>query len=287
MPVRVSTRLPLKLRSDPMPLAKPQIGSAPFDLIAENYDRIFTDPQIGRAQRAAVRRVLEKEFHRGHRVLEIGCGTGEDACFLAHRGVEVFACDSSSGMVAVTTKKVAIRGLQHLVKPHLLAAEQISSLEDSFDGAFSNFGVLNCVADLSALAKSLGRLLRPGATMVLCLMGPCCWWEIAWYLAHGNPRKAFRRLRRGGVTARLAGGTPVRVYYPRVSSLAHAFAPHFRLRAIKGVGVLVPPSYLEFWANRFSPLLRFAVHADAILEGCPGVRLLADHVLLTFERGGV
>jgi len=287
MPAPVSTRLPLKLRHDRMPLAKPHIGSAPFDLIAENYDRIFNDPQIGQAQRAAVRRVLEKEFHREHRVLEIGCGTGEDACFLAERGVEVVACDSSSGMLAVTTQKVAIRGLQHLVKPHLLAAEEIGSLEGSFDGVFSNFGVLNCVPDLSALAKSLGRLLRPGAAMVLCLMGPCCWWEIAWYLAHGNPRKAFRRLRRGGVTARLAGGTPVRVYYPRVSSLAHAFAPHFRLRAIKGVGVLVPPSYLEFWANRFPPLLRFAVHADAILEGCPGVRLLADHVLLTFERGGV
>ncbi len=287
MPAPISTGPPLKLRSDPMPLANTQFGSAPFDLVAENYDRVFTDSQIGQAQRTAVRRVLEKEFHRGHRVLEIGCGTGEDACFLGERGVKVVACDSSPRMVAVTAHKVAMRGLRHLVKPHLAEADEIDGLEDSFDGAFSNFGVLNCVSDLPALSKILGRLLRPRATMVLCLMGPCCFWEIAWYLARGNPQKAFRRLPRGGVTARVAGGPSVRVYYPRVSSLARAFAPYFRLRAIKGVGVLVPPSYLEFWAERFPRLLRFAVHADAVLERCPGVRLLADHILLTFDRGNV
>ncbi len=268
-----------------MPFAQPQIGLAPFDPIADNYDRIFTDPKIGQAQRSAVRRALEKEFHPGCRVLEIGCGTGADACFLAERGVEVVASDSSPGMLAVTAQKVASRGLQHLVTPRLLAAEDIAELEDSFDGAFSNFGVLNCVPDLPSLAKNLGRLLRPHATMLLCLMGPFCWWEIAWYLARGNPRKAFRRLRRGGVTARIADGPPVHVYYPKVSSLAHSFAPHFRLTAIKGVGVLVPPSYLEVWANRFPRLLRSAVQADAVLETCPGVRLLADHVLLKFERG--
>lgn len=267
-----------------MPFAQPCIGSAPFDPIAEDYDRTFTNSKIGGAQRAAVRRSLEKEFHRGCRVLEIGCGTGEDACFLAECGVEVVACDSSPGMVAVTTQKVAIRRLQHLVTARLLAAEEIGALEDSFDGAFSNFGVLNCVPDLPTLAKNVGRLLRPGATMLLCLMGPCCGWEIAWYLAQGNPGKAFRRLRHGGVTARIAGGPPIRVYYPGVSSLARAFAPHFRLRAIKGIGVLVPPSYFEAWADRFPRLFRSAMRADTVLQGCPGLRLLADHVLLKFER---
>jgi SAM-dependent methyltransferase len=268
-----------------MPLAQPKIGPAPFDLIAENYDRIFTDPKIGQAQRAAVRRALEREFHARQRVLEIGCGTGADACFLADRGVEVIACDSSAGMIEVTAQKVASRGLQPLVTPRLLAAENIADLEGSFDGAFSNFGALNCVPDLRGVASDLGRMLRPGATMLLCMMGPCCWWEIAWYLARGKPRKAFRRLRRGGVTACVADGPPVHVRYPKVSSLARYFAPHFRLKAVKGIGVLVPPSYLEVWANRFPRVLRSAVRADGVLESCPGIRLLADHVLLKFERG--
>jgi ubiquinone/menaquinone biosynthesis C-methylase UbiE len=268
-----------------MPTEQLQIGSTPFDRIAENYDRIFTDPLIGQAQRTAVRRALEKEFRPGDRVLEIGCGTGADACFLAERGVEVVACDISPAMVAVTARKVATRGFQHFVTPSLLAAEDLAVLTDSFDGAFSNFGALNCVADLPAVAKNLGRLLKPGATILLCLMGPCCWWEIAWYLAQGNPRKAFRRLRRGGVTTRIAGGASVQVFYPSVSSLALSFAPHFHLKAIKGVGILVPPSYLEFCAPRFPRLLRSAVRADSVLEGCPVLRLLGDHVLLKFERG--
>jgi SAM-dependent methyltransferase len=272
------------MRSDSMPAAQSQIGSFPFDAIAENYDRLFTNLKIGQAQRAAVRRALKKEFCPGNRVLEIGCGTGADACFLAKRGVEVVACDSSPGMIAVTAQKVASSGLQHLVVPLLLAAENVATLDGSFDGAFSNFGALNCVRDLPALAQQLGGLLRPGATMLLCLMGPCCGWEIACYTARGHPHKAFRRFRRGGVSARIADGPPVHVYYPRVASLARSFAPHFRLKAIRGVGILVPPSYLESWANRFPRLFRFAVHADTVLETCPGVRLLADHVLLKFER---
>ena len=44
---------------------------------------------------------LEKAFRPGDRVLEIGCGTGVDACFLAERGVKVLACDSSPQMIAV------------------------------------------------------------------------------------------------------------------------------------------------------------------------------------------
>src|ERR1051326_4126875 len=71
----------------------------PFDAVAESYDDTFTKSKIGRAQRSAVWRELEKIFFHGDRVLEIGCGTGIDACFLANRGVSVLACDSSPRMV--------------------------------------------------------------------------------------------------------------------------------------------------------------------------------------------
>jgi len=76
----------------------------------------------------------------------------------------------------------------------------------------------------------------------------------------------------------------VRVFYPSLRSLRANFAPEFRLKSIVGVGVSVPPSYLEPVMNRFPAMLGLFKRVDAILERLPGVRGLADHVLLTLER---
>jgi hypothetical protein len=86
------------------------------------------------------------------------------------------------------------------------------------------------------------------------------------------------------VTARLAEGATVRVHYPSVRLLARTFAPQFRLVSFKGIGVSVPPSYLETWANRFPGLFDLSMRADSLLGRCPGVRAFADHILLEFRR---
>ncbi len=265
-----------------------QAYSAPFDGVADRYDEVFTTSRIGQAQRNSVWKELDKTFYPGQRVLEIGCGTGVDACYLAERGVRVVACDSSPRMIAVAAQRLADHCQEGPVQLQVLPAENIAALkgENLFDGAFSNFGALNCVRDMRSLAQDMASLLRPGATALLCLMGPCCLWEVFWYLAHGNPAKAFRRLDSDGSTARLSGGGSLRVYYPSVGSLACAFAPEFYLESIKGIGVAVPPSYVESAANRFPALLRAAVAADVFLGRCPGVRVLADHVLFKFRRKG-
>lgn len=263
--------------------------SAPFDSIADCYDDAFTNSSIGRAQRAVVWNKLDRTFAARDRVLEIGCGTGIDACHLAHRGVAVTACDNSRRMIELTTRRLERHQMQALVDARLLAAENLNDLAGTglFDGAFSNFGALNCVRDPADLASSLARLLRPGAIALLCWMGPFCLWEVIFYLIGREPAKAFRRFRRDGVIARLGDGPAVHVTYPSVRSLARTFAPHFRLTSVHGVGVFVPPSYCEHWSRKFPRLLHVAEHADSVAGKCPGVRMLADHILLSFERGSV
>lgn len=261
---------------------------APFDAVADHYDETFTESRIGRAQRESVWTELNQAFCSGDRVLEIGCGTGVDACFLASRGVRVVACDCSPRMLAVTNRRVRETGSSGFVESHLLGSGEINELPGgrTFDGVFSNFGALNCVDDLRRLASDLGQLLRPGAPALFCLMGPCCLWEVAWYLSHGNLRKACRRFPRGGVDARLANGAAVHVFYPSIHSLTRVFAPEFRLRFVKGIGVAVPPSYLEPLVARFPRAFDLQKRLDSWLGVCPGVRSLADHILLSFERTG-
>jgi ubiquinone/menaquinone biosynthesis C-methylase UbiE len=99
-----------------MPFTETREYSSPFDSIAGQYDATFTSSTIGQVQREPVWDELKKTFHRGDRILDIGCGTGVDARFLAERGIDVVACDSSTRMLRIAE--------QRIVAPPQLAARK-------------------------------------------------------------------------------------------------------------------------------------------------------------------
>jgi SAM-dependent methyltransferase len=256
-------------------------GPSPFDGMAADYDRSFTAGAIGQRMRAATWRRLDAAFRPGERVLELNCGTGEDAIHLAERGVRVLATDSSPRMLEMTRAKVERAGLGGLVEVAPLAIEQLAHAAGPFEGALSNFGGLNCVSDLPAVARALAALLRPGARALLCVMGPVVPWEWGWYLAHGEPAKASRRLRRGGAPWR---GLTIR--YPSIGETRRAFAPNFAQRRLTGIGALLPPTYAEAWAARHPRLLAALDRCERRFETVPPLPWLADHYLLELERLG-
>ena len=259
---------------------------APFDAIADEYDARFTNSMIGRAQRESVWQEIDRLSRPGQRVLEINCGTGVDALHLSARGIQVMACDASPEMIDVARRRLDASTIRNHIDFRILPIEQVGQLENEglYDGVLSNFAGLNCVADLRCVAHDLARLVRPGGTAVLCLFGRFCLWEMFWYSLRGNFKKAFRRLRGKGVVANLAPGHRVFVRYPSVGALRQDFSAHFRLVRWNGIGIAVPPSYLEPWAVRFPRLFGFAARIDPILGRCPGIRALADHIVVVFER---
>jgi hypothetical protein len=97
----------------------------------------------------------------------------------------------------------------------------------------------------------------------------------------GRPRAALRRLARGDVPARL-GGREFTVRYHRPAEVRAAFAPWFRLRRMRGIGVFVPPSAAEPWISRFPRLLRALEAMDRIAEA--PLALLGDHLLYHLVR---
>lgn len=256
-----------------------------FDAIAADYDRIFTHSVIGKAQRSLVHEALRNRFHPGLRVLDLNCGTGEDAVFLASQGVAVLACDVSSRMIEVARRKVAHHETKLPVTFAVCANEHLDSLARSgiFDGALSNFGGLNCTSDLSVVADALRKLIRPGGQFFLCLVGRFCVWEILWYALRGRWSKAFRRFRKDGVEASIAGQT-IRVHYPNTREVQAAFAPAFRLEDRRGIGVFLPPSWLEPWFSKRLTLVRRLESIDSWLGKLWPLRGLADHVLYRFVR---
>src|SRR5262249_59290481 len=126
-------------------------------------------------------------FRPGDCVLDLGCGTGEDALWLARSGIRVHATDIAPRMVEITQRRAASDGLDHRITTEVLPIEKLSRFSGEIDGAIADFGVLNCVAKLEAVASDLGRLVRPGGRVALCPMGRFCLWETVWYLLRGEP----------------------------------------------------------------------------------------------------
>lgn len=258
-------------------------GSA-FDVIAASYDAIFTTSVIGRSQRNAVWAVASRVFRRGDRVLELNCGTGEDALFLAGRGIKVTACDASPRMIEQARARADREPPPPRVSFHLLPSEQIHRLPPDlrFEGVLSNFSGLNCIANLSSVAQDLYHRLAPGAQLLLCLSTRFCLWEILHYSFRKQFSTAFRRCR-GFAEAKLAHRA-LPVYYPTLRSIRGSFRGKFRLHSVTGIGVAVPPSYMEDWARRNPRLFRACELLDHVLSRCPGLRVLGDHMLLHLEK---
>jgi SAM-dependent methyltransferase len=259
------------------------VAATAFDGVAESYDEIFTHSMIGQAQRRAVWAKLADAFPRGSRIVELSCGTGEDARYLVERGRSVIACDASPRMIEVAKRRSAV-GTNANLKFLNIANEDLGSLpyEQLFDGAFSNFSGLNCVADLRPLASNLATLLKPGSPVLLCLWSRVCVAEFFWYLFHGQLKKACRRFP-GKATAQV-GGVTIPVLYPTVHRVRRAFSPWFELRSRTAVGLFVPPSYIEKWMSKHPQTLARLEQLDKILGEWPIFRDSGDHVLLELVR---
>jgi hypothetical protein len=152
-----------------------------------------------------------------------------------------------------------------------------------FDGAFSNFGALNCLPTRQPIAEALAGWVRPGGQVVVVVMGPLCPWELGWYLLHGQPRPAFRRLR-PGVEAHIGTGATVRVWYPSPRRLRAEFAPDFRHLETAGIGAFLPPSYLDHLVERWPRAFEALAHLDRRFARTFPWTWLNDHYLAVFER---
>lgn len=255
-----------------------------WNAAAETYEQKFSGTILGQIRRQIVWDSLEKTFHDGQRVLELSCGTGIDAVFLARRGVHVVACDVSPRMIELAQSLAAKEGLSVSPKFCVLATEHLSTLrpEMPFDGGFSNFSGLNCVEDLTQVADDLGGLLKPNARLVLCMMGRFVPLEMLWFLAHGQVGKAFHRLLNS--RSHYASTTDLVVTRPTVSQIEQQMSRTFRLVRWKGIGVVIPPSYAEHVAIRLPRAVGYLAKVDRFIGALPFFRNMADCVLLEFER---
>lgn len=172
-----------------------------FDRLADKYDATFTKTALGIMQRKVVWNYLEKilaEKAHPSSVLELNCGTGEDAIFLYNKGHCIVATDFSLEMLRLAREKASDAHIDDIEFMHLdiRHADQLEP-GNRFDLIFSNFGGYNCLneEDIQCSAMNLKEYLSREGIIILVLMPDRCLIEKIYGLIKGDSQLLGRRNR--------------------------------------------------------------------------------------------
>lgn len=131
------------------------------------YDRGIRLLTLGKVDKAYDR--LTSGIEAGHRVLDIGCGTGALTLRVAARGASVRGIDINAQMLEIAKERVAAAGLSDRVELREMGvAELESEAPESYDVVMSGL----CFSELSDAEaryalKQAKRVLRPGGALLL------------------------------------------------------------------------------------------------------------------------
>ncbi len=237
--------------------------AVPFDHIA-TYDSLFTRSIIGQLQRKQVWRYLQKITPqlKGLEILELNCGSNEDAMLFSEKGVNLVATDISEEMLKVTVQRANQFSMQNRISSQYLDPESFDEtvFDKKFDLIFSNFGGLNCIHpdSLKRLLNKIPSILAPGGRFVGVLMPKFCLWESSYLLMKFRFSQVLRRATSKEVILDLPGAT-LKSWYYNPSQIRKWSGEGLKLIRTLPVGFSTPPAYLEpYFLDRKAFLFRLS-----------------------------
>ncbi len=253
-----------------------------FDIAALTYDQDFTHTETGRRQRECVYSFLPALMHT--RILEMNCGTGEDAVYFSRCGAKVTATDVSPNMIRATKEKAQKESADIQVFGWDLTQPADFLQGERYDIAFSNFGGWNCLneAAIKALGNQLYPLIKPGGKLIVVWMPSFCLWETIYFMLKFRPKDAFRRLYKTPSVASVEGVSVLTYYYS--SRQIRNFLPQFKVRKIRPVGLFLPPSYLTPFFSKHKYLFHILYFGEKLFNSFSGFARLSDHAYIEMER---
>lgn len=213
-------------------------------------------------------RVMER-IAPGRSLLDVGCGTGEDAWWLAEKGYVVCGIDESAQMIERATSKANRPGLSIEFLCRSLAG--FAAEGRRFDAVISNFGALNCVP-LATWTDLVPALLNPGGRGLVALMGD-------------RPLPEHLRGKRGTRESEVetrVGGQAIAVHYESVASIRQALERTVRVDRVEAMGCLVPgPGFADF-PRRHPVMTGILAMGEVVTRRAPWFRSRGDHTLFEF-----
>jgi ubiquinone/menaquinone biosynthesis C-methylase UbiE len=249
------------------------------------FDDLYSTNTIINYKRQRVRDHVLKYLAPNASILELNSGTGEDAVFFASKGHKVHATDISPGMQQQLEFKVHKHRLGARVSNELCSYTKLRWLKNKgpYDLVFSNFAGLNCTGELDKVLDSLSPLLNPGGLVTMVILPKFCLWETL-LLFKGKFRTAFRRFFSArGRTAHLEGHY-FKCWYYDPSYITRRVKDSFEVLDIEGLCTLVPPSYIEGFAQQHPSAYNFLKRKEDQLKTRWPWRVIGDYYVISLRK---
>lgn len=225
---------------------------------------------MGRLFRFRLAERVTASLKPSSRVLDVGCGTGEDALWLAAQGHAVHGVDVSPRMIDQAQSKAARLGSRATFECRDLMS--LAPGGPGYDAVISNFGALNCVP-LEFWTESLPRQIRPGGRGFVVVMG-------------NKPLPERMRFKQGRPRTRLAkvpvSGESIDVHYETVSAIREALGRVARVERVEALGCVVPSPASANFARGRPLLIGFLAMGECLVRRAPFFRDRGDHTLFEF-----
>jgi ubiquinone/menaquinone biosynthesis C-methylase UbiE len=267
------------------PNTNEQHAEAAFTLQALGFDNLYNGDTIIQYKRQRVRDHLLQYLPAHSSILELNAGTGEDAIFLAQQGHHIHTTDLSAGMQQVLKEKVEANNLQSNISYELCSFTQLEELKSKgpFDVIFSNFAGLNCTNELSKVLAAFDILLKPGGIVTLVVLPKFCLWETL-LIFKGKFKTATRRFfSKNGRRAHVQGEY-FNCWYYNPSFIISKLKSSFDLLSVEGLCTIVPPSYMEGFAERHSKLFTFLKQKENVLKTKWPWKYVGDYYIISFKK---
>lgn len=256
-----------------------------FDIASINYDETFTFSNIGKMQRAIVYDYLNTHIlgKKPLNILEVNCGTGEDANWFAKQNHTVLATDISTGMIHVAKQKSDLKNLKfQQIDINTISTEKF---DKKFDLIFSNFGGINCLSnqELEAFFKNANSLLNESGKTVCVIMPKNCIWENKYLFLSGKWKQLFRRNTKDHLLVNIKG-INVKTWYYNPKEIVSLTKNEYHTKNYKPVGFFVPPSYLESFFKKNIWFLNWLNWLENRITNWSFLSRYSDHFIITLQK---
>lgn len=247
------------------------------------FDEIYSNNAIINYKRARVRDHVLQYLKPCSRILELNSGTGEDALFFAKQGHYVHATDISAGMQDVLEQKSV--PYRHRISFETCSFTQLNQLNKKgpYDHIFSNFGGLNCTGELDKVLLSFDALLKPGGKVTMVIITPFCLWETL-LIFKGKFKTAFRRLFSSEGRLAHVEGAYFKCFYYSNSFIINTLQNSFKVLKLEGLCTIVPPSYIEGFAEKHPKTYKFLKNKEDKLKSTWPWKHIGDYFIISLEK---
>ena len=255
-----------------------------FSKISHHYEELEKTSGLINWMRNRVRKHLIEQLPEKAQILELNCGTGIDAVFLAKKGYKVHATDIAKGMLNYVKMKIDNTNLSKNLSCELVSFTELQKLKPKkFDHIFSNFGGLNCSSEteLKTVFNSFNELLLPNGKITLVIMPKICLWEFA-KIFKGN-KTAFRRLKIGGVLANIEG-EKVHTHYHSAKKIKALLSANFTDFKVENICFFGPTGNRVDFMEKHPKLFQFLAKFDVISNKIPFLQGFGDYYIISATK---